>query len=430
VILETQTPKKSRFSLSDYDYQRDISLRLEMARFSAADFALLEELLYSPLVTSVKKIAKTLGLETVDLTKFVKMGLLTLSGDMVNIDKTSRRYFETEKEKFDPDFKPGMEFLQDLLKKVPIHILPVWYALPRTANNIFESIVEKFLQTPQLFARHLLDLNTPHPVVTALAHDVLHSPRLMITAKSALKKYNISEEELEEHLLFLEFHFVCCASYIQEKGKWEKIITPFHEWKEYLTFLSETSPKTQIDPSKVVRTRPHDFSFVEDLSAILQGKGSFEKAYGAHLKEKIKTLQLVGKEASEWLEMRLENRALYIYRHPHNKIHSMQLPSALLTEKAIRDAEKSILRVLHKGWVLFEEFIKGVITPIGDHIPVMLKESCKRWKYVTPTYSTEEQNLLYGVIFESLFEAGVTATGSFKGKPSFCVTPFGQSLFS
>lgn len=202
MILETQTPKKSRFSLADYDYQRDIALRLEMARFSEEDFALLEELLYSPLVTSAKKIAKGLSLESVDLSKFVKMGLVTISEDMVTIDKTMRRYFETEKEKFDPDFKPGMEFLQNLLKKVPIHILPVWFALPRTANNIFESIVEKFLLTPQLFSRHLLDLAPSHPAITALAHDVLHSPHLQITAKSALKKYNLTEETLEEHLLF------------------------------------------------------------------------------------------------------------------------------------------------------------------------------------------------------------------------------------
>jgi hypothetical protein len=438
-MLETAPLKKNKFSLSDYDYQQDIAHRLEIASFSKTDFAVLEEILFSPLKTSTRKVSNALSISEKELAspldKLMKMGLLSLDGDLISIDKTMRRYFETEVEKFDPDFKPGMEFLQNLLKKVPIHILPVWYALPRTSNNIFDSIVEKYLLTPQTFQRHLVELNFATPTTAALAHDVFRSPDLTVTAKAAKEKYHITEEELEESLLLLEFHFVCCASYRQQGEEWEKIITPFHEWKEYLTFLNQTASTSSLNLAKVERTRSHDFAFVEDMALLLQNKGAFDADYTAQLTRKLQLLQLLdGKKpteaASHWLEMRLENRALYLYRHPLNKITSAQLPSDLLTEKTIRDAEKAILRVLHSGWVLFEDFIKGVTTSLGDHPPVTLKESGKRWRYLIPTYSSQELSLLHAVVFEGLFEAGVTATGIHEGRECFCVTPFGQSLFS
>ncbi len=127
--------------------------------------------------------------------------------------------------------------------------------------------------------------------------------------------------------------------------------------------------------------------------------------------------------------MRVENRALYLYRHSLNKILSIQLPSHLLTEKVIRDAEKAVMRVLHTGWVLFEDFDKGVIVPFGDHAPATLKKCGKGWKYALPEYTPEERAFIRAIVFEWLFEAGITAVGTYNGKECFTVTAFGQSLF-
>ncbi|HNA62356.1 MAG TPA: hypothetical protein PKW79_04705, partial [Rhabdochlamydiaceae bacterium] len=117
--------------------------------------------------------------------------------------------------------------------------------------------------------------------------------------------------------------------------------------------------------------------------------------------------------------------ALYLYRHTANRIRSM--PDA--TEKLIREAEKSITRVIHSEWVFFDDFIEGVIVPLGDHLPVSLKKSGKYWKYVRPEYSSDERQLIHAVVFEWLFEAGITAIGTYQGKECFMVTLFGQSLF-
>ena len=69
-------------------------------------------------------------------------------------------------------FQPDMEFLQGLLKKVPIHCLPAWHAVPRTSNNIFESLVEKYLLSPQIFQRYLSELHFSHPVAISLMNDL------------------------------------------------------------------------------------------------------------------------------------------------------------------------------------------------------------------------------------------------------------------
>jgi len=458
-MIELTAVKKNKITLSDYNYRRDIENRLLMADFTTFEVAVLEEILYSPIRAPIRKMAKNLDKSEEELLpvlqKLSKTGLLIIEGDSIVVDKETRKYFETEIEKFESDFIPGMEFLQNLLKKVPIHVLPIWYSIPRTSNNIFDSLVEKYLLTPLIFQRYLIELNFGDPVLSAMAQDVLRSPELSVPAKELRAKYEISREKFEENMLILELHFVCCLGYQKVNDVWQERVTPFHEWREYLAFLKRTTTAAIADPSKIQRFRPHDFSFVEDMTAVLQlikkqptplnPKGY--AALAARLQEvppspqyldqivhKLQLLKLAevvdgklgaAEPAAEWLEMRLENRALYLYRHPLNKIQTMEQTP----EKIIREAEKSIMRVLHTGWVLFEEFNKGVIVPLGDHTSATLKKCGKDWKYALPEYSPQERALLHAVIFEWLFEAGITATASYQGQECFTVTPFGQSLF-
>jgi hypothetical protein len=462
-MIELTAVKKNKIALGDYNYKRDIENRLLLAGFSSLDFAVLEEILYSPIKTPIRKIAKNIDKPEEALLpileKFVQAGLLAIEGDSIVVDKESRKYFEIEIEKFDPDFFPGMDFLQNLLKKVPIHVLPIWYAIPRTSNNIFDSLVEKYLLTPQIFQRYLMELNFGDPVLSAIAQDVFRAPQLLIPAQELLAKYGISREQFEEYMLVLECHFVCALGYQKIDEHWEEVVTPFHEWREYLTFLKTTTTPAIENPAKIERFRPHDFSFVEDMTAVLQlakkqpiplnpkgyaliasrlPEAPSHPNYFDQIIHKLQILKLAevsdeklqpADAAAEWLEMRIENRALYLYRHPLNKIASAELPPQLATEKVIREAEKAVVRVLHNGWVLYEEFIKGVIVPIADHSAVTLKKCGKSWKYTLPEYTPEEQTLLHAIVFEWLFEEGITAIGTFEGKECFIVTPFGQSLF-
>lgn len=453
-MIESVATKKNKVSLSDYDYKRDIENRLLLSQLTSHEYALLEEILFSSIRTSVRKIAKSIDLTEDEalpiLQKLSKTGLISFEGDTIVVDKERRKYFETEIEKFDEKFEPGMEFLQQLLKKVPIHVLPHWYAIPRTSNNIFESLIEKYLLTPHIFQRYLLDINFPDPTLAAIAQDLFKAPHFELTTDEIQKKYRLSAEQVQEAMLNLEFHFICTFVYRKHDDKWQEVVTPFHEWKEYLSFLKETTPTCISETKKIQRYRPSDFSFVDDMTAILahakkeptfldQKNGSVKLAtptpddhYVKRLILKIEQVELArldGRKFSiteaglEWLDLRSENKALYLYRHSSN------INSASLNEKSIREIEKSILRILHSGWVRFSDFIRGVYVPIREGQSVALRKTGKHWKYQRPVYTPEELILIQTVVLEHLFEAGVIALGTFEGEVCLSVTPFGQSLF-
>lgn len=133
--------------------------------------------------------------------------------------------------------------------------------------------------------------------------------------------------------------------------------------------------------------------------------------------------------ASDWLSLNLENRALQLYRHPLNRIVNDSLPPHLCSERSLREAEKSIKRVLQSGWVLFDDFIQGAIVSLNDESPVILKKTGRQWKYSIPQYSDDERLTIRSSIFDFLFECGMTNTGNIDGRDCFSVTPFGQFFF-
>ncbi len=462
-MVDLTLTRKNKITLSDYNYRRDIENRLLMAQLSPLDLSLLEEILFSSIQIPIKKLAKTLEIteETLlgSIQKFVQAGLIKVDKDNLLVDKEMRKYFEAQFQKFDEDFRPDMEFLQSLLKKVPIHVLPVWYAISRTSNNIFESIVEKYLLTPQIFQRYLMELHFTDPTWNAIVQDVFRSPTLKVYSKDLMDKYALSKEQFEEILLQLEFHFLCCVGYERNEEELREIVTPFQEWKDYLLFLKNTVPAPLPKPEKVIRFRASDYAFVQDLSElllVLQKKPFSLKennlselaaqltnfpediSYLEHMVRKARLVKLAevidGKlqlleKAHGWLEMRLENKALFLYRHPFNKISSVQLPHSLSHERAIREAEKSVVRIAHTGWIVFDEFIKGVIAPIGEKNAISLRKIGKTWKYALPEYNADELALIKATIFEWLFETGITAIGTYEDKECFTLTPLGQSLF-
>ncbi len=442
-MIELTTARKHKVTLTDYDYKRDIENRLLLSHLTTDEHAVLTDILFSPIRTTVRKIAKSIDLQEDAvlsiLQKLGKTGLISFEEEAVVVDKETRKYFETELEKFEDDFQAGMEFLQHLLKKVPIHVLPHWYAIPRTSNNIFDSLIEKYLLTPTIYQRYLVDLNFPNPALSAIAQDVLKAPNYEVTAQEIQKKYSLAPEKFQEALLILEFHFVCTLAYRKEGGKWHEVVTLFSEWKEHLTFLKETTPAAIAEPKKVERYKPTDFAFVDDMTSILvkakNGSIKFspptpDDIYLKKLYIKIEQVQLAeihdGKltltdAGLEWLDLRHENRALYLYRHPLNQLQG--------NEKNIREIEKSILRIVHSGWVRLSDFMRGICIPASEGQSIALKKTGKSWRYQRPAYTSEEMKLIEIVVLEHLFEAGVIALGSYQGELCISVTPFGQSLF-
>jgi hypothetical protein len=468
LMLEGSTQRKIKISLEDYDYRQDIENRLLMSQFSSRDLEVLEEILYSSITIPVRKLMKNLDLEEEELLpileKLSKTGLFAFEGDAIVVDKEMRKYFESQILKFDSDFKPGMEFLQSLMRKVPIHVLPIWYSIPRTSNNIFDSLVEKYLLTPQIFQRYLMELNLNDSKLMGMIEDVYSSPDFQLFGKDLIAKYGLSKEQFEEYLLFLEFHLVCCLGYKKVDEKWEEVVTPYYEWREYLTFLKETEPTPLPSSDQVERLRPEDFSFIQDMSVVLgvakkqplemKGEEPTESALASlaakfegntpdlsYIRKvllklrQLKLAEIVDQRlyaldaANDWLDMRSENRAIYLYRHPLNRLEAKGVAPHLCNEKAVREAEKSILRVLNSGWVYFDDFLRGVIAPLGEDSVVMLKKQGKTWKYCLPAYDEDQLALIHATVMDWLFEVGITSIGSHRGRECFCVTPYGQSLF-
>lgn len=444
-MLELSSARKNKVNLVDYNCQQDIENRMLMSDFSSFEHDVLEEILFSPLKFPLKKLVRSLKCCEEDLIPILKKlseaELLSIQDDTIIVDKEKRKYFEFQITRFDIDFKPDMAFLQGILRKVPIHLLPSWYSIPRTSNNIFESMVEKYLLTPQIFQRYLMELNFGDPIVNQIIDDVFLSPDLKISSSDIIAKYNLTRRDFEEIALLLEFNFVCCLSYEKEDDHWLESVVPFYEWNQYLCFLRKTESPPILPSEKILRTKEKDFGFIEDLTELLLQMKKNPIPYSNEMRQPIEKLCLVklsqrignyihpSEIADEWLNMSRENRALYIYRHPYNQILSHSFSKKIAAEKNIREAEKSIKRVLHGRWVYFDDFLKGVLVPINEDSVVMLKRTGKHWKYTLPVYSDEEKKLIKATIFEWLFETGMVATGKCNGRDCFCVTSFGRFFF-
>ncbi len=380
-MLELNLLRKNKINLSDYNSKQDIENRILISDFSTADLKVLEEILFSPLKISLKKLARSLQIPEKELLtilhKLAASNLLSIQDDSITVDKEIRKGFEFQIQRFDADFKPDMEFLQGLLRKVPIHLLPIWYAIPRSSNNIFESIVEKYLLTPQIYQRYLNELNFNDCVGPGISQaargimtDLFKSPDYLLSSSDVIAKYNLTRSNFEEVMLLLEFHFVCTIHYAKEEEHWHEIITPFYEWHQYLRFVQATKAPI-IEPSKISNPKKIDAD------------------------KKV------------------------LYRHSIN----------ITSERHIRDAEKSLQRVMHGGWILFDHFIQGAVVPLNVDSIATLKKGGNHWKYTLPVYSEAEKKMIHTAIFTTLFEGGMVEIGTCEGKDCFAVTPFGRLFF-
>lgn len=469
-MLEVITFRKNKVDLGDYDHSKDIQNRLLMAEFSPLEVQLLEEILFSSLTIPIASLAGTLEIEEKKLIPLLQhlsqTELFKIVGNQIQIDKEMRKYFELHLQRFEEDFAPGMEFLQGLLRQVPIHVLPNWYSIPRTSNNIFESIVEKYLHSPQAFQRYLLELQFTDPVQRSIMQAVYQAPHCEVDADDLMKKHQLTEQKFEEHLLYLELTFICSYRFKKEGNHFKRMVVPFAEWQQYLCFCKESLSCPVKDEKSIERKKVSDFAFVEELSALLKAAAKqplalestsedlhslSDKTFKAlkrtceelsqgdlhHLINKLCTLGfatiekeklIASEEGIEWLELSIPERALMIYRSPLHRLSREDLPQELQTERALREAEKSLQRSLDLGWIYLDDFIKSTMTSLGEHHAIVLKKAGRHWKYQLPHYSEEEIDLFKAVITEWLFEVGITAVGTHDGRDCFTATVFARDL--
>lgn len=438
---------KNNIVLTDYNYQKDIDNRLLMAELSDLEVSILREIIDGSLKFSVKQLAELVEESPKNvipaLEKLKETGLFRIEGDNGIVDKEMRKYYESQIIKFDEEFEPGIEFLQGMLSKVPLHVLLHWYSFPAGTHQIVPSIIQHYMGTPKAYETYLSQLNFENVLLHAIMQDVFTATDYKVRAEDLMNKYGLMRKQFEEYLLLLEYNFVCCLSYERVKDRWEEVVTPFHEWRNYLRFQAATSPCPILDNHSINRFHLNDFGFVCDMAELLEMAQEDEvhpdtrSDYVVRLIAALNGLHLATVEnkklralpgSHEWLLKSRQEQALTVYRYSMNRMR-IRLVGESYNERAISEVERSLRRIAKFGWVYFDDFWKGFTAPIGSTEAVTLQNKGKKWWYDLPNYSTNDRDFVYSVIYELLFEAGMVAIGTHNKKPCFSITALGKLSF-
>jgi len=440
--------KRNKINLADYNYRRDIDNRIIMSSFSIFEVDVLREILHSSIKIPIKTLAAQLEVSQEDLRpvleKLSSTHLLTYDDQRIIVDKEMRKYYDLQIDKFEDDFEPDIMYLQGLLNKVPIHVLPVWYSIPRMCDNIIASIIEKNLQTPKIYRHYLEELHFEDPILQGIMEDVFAASNFKVRSLTLREKYSLTREQFEEYMLHLEFNFVCYLCYTRIDGMWKEVVTPFYEWREYLQFEKESIPRSIDNSESIVRRHPQDFGFIMEMKKLLtlaeerpypiadlQAEDSqiLDKLLQVQFAEVTNDHFTILANGRKWLELSLADKAIALYRNPLNSFAEVFSNPKLFTDRNLRLVEKALKRITHCGWITFNDFMKSVIQPIGKAQPITLQKVQRgRWKYVLPSYTEEEREFIKRTIFERLFELGIIATGTIHGEPCFTLTDFGRTI--
>lgn len=463
-----------KVNLEDFSYKIDLSSRLQLENLSVDEIFILEELLYSPLKTTTSELADITEIDESSIEESIKsllpLNLFTYADGNITTSKERRKFFETIIVKFNKKFTPNLDYYKDLLKQVPIHFLISWFHIPRTSNNIFNSIVEKHFSTPKVFLKYVNDALTDTPELKKLFDTVCSSDEGFISFEEAKEILGLNEEELEEKILFLEHHYILCSCYKIKGGKFEKKIALFKEWKNFLDTSQNKDDSQGITPDQhhlIQKQSDEEFSFILDMSKLLQlcetsnlqvqynpkeelfflsGKLDKTEAFFSSCKNYLarvinKNLLLgllviendclmVTPPSKKWLETDLKQRTLITFKHPHNSLSHNCNFSFKIHDRNIIEIQKALSLVEKGAWILLEEFINRYLLKTNTLKQPTLTKAGKKWQYTTPEYNTEELMFIKVVITDWLFESGMVIPGMFENQICFKVTSLGHELYS
>lgn len=458
--------RKNKVELSDYDFQSDIKNRILLSKLSPDAITVLEEILCNSISFSIKSLCDSLDLEHSLIRKILDdllpTGLFSIEGQTIQVDKEKRKYFETHIEKFNDDFTPDMDYLQSLLKHIPIQVLPLWYQIPRSSNNIFTSLIEKCFLTPAIFLRFYNDFISCEDIYAQIIKDIYESEELFITANFIKEKYQLSAEKYQEIALYLELNLLCASNFQKKGNEFIEILSPFQEWKDYTFALRSNKPPSLSGP--IIPYRESEFAFIEDMSTLLLlsrqadlevtfipsldewvllrpvDASAIQAPNDQYLNRVLNKLLLLGLAvvegvhlrpsdlAQDWIKTPIEKRAHITFKHPHHFL-SLEKHSRLSSQRGVLEIEKSIAQVVHLNWISLDDFLSSSIIALGEEDRITLKRISGRWVYKFPEHDLDATNFIRYVIMNWLFECGMVQIGSHQDAPCFRVTSLGQSLF-
>ncbi len=447
--------RKNKIHLADFGFQKEIDNRRLLAQMSSLEAEILEEIFFSSSKLSLLKISRKF-MTTPEkmkklMQKFEDIQLLSIDDDLILVDKHPRKNLELYMQRFENEFEPDVEYLLSTLKTLPIHLLPVWYAIPRTSSDIFQSIIDKYLKTPYIYKRYLENLCFENASIQTICSMLLESNNLKLELKKIEETLSLSEEEMAKLLLYLEYSMICSVIY---KDK-IPFLCFYKEWKDYLLATRKSNPISSVLPSSSF-TDP--FAFVTHMEAVVDfvekkaikvfcqqneilipeslAKPLFTQypEISKHLVSvvhKLIKLQLINviddhlypsKNLKAWKKLNKEEKALHLYRTSEPK-YKATYP----IEKILRDVESNLMRLCHDSWISMKDFL--ALSLIGfSQEDLQLQQKGKNWSYKIPVYHKEEQNFIHNVIENYYFESGIVVLGTHENTRCFTLTSFGKKF--
>ncbi len=438
--------RKHKVELNDYDFQRDIKIRLLLSKLTDIEKSILEEIMDGSVKFSVKQLSETLSLKPDAIIPFIKkleeLDFHKMQSDQLTINKDMRKYFAYELNKFSSHFEPSICHVQTLLNKVPIHNLPHWYAISRSADNIFEAIIEKYFHTPKCYAKHLEELSVENPYIYKLYEAILKSDNYCLDVEKIMRQFKLNHQEFEVLMLEFEYNFCGSLCYRRKGIKWVECASLYQEWKEYLQIKSEQSP-ISLKAEKIKNKTPNEFYFIDELNRLLDWINEnpslksaeehflhfsdlLECALNLHLVTRDKSrLSLVKENLKTWQRKTKPEQASALYRMILG--YSRTVPSKInCSEKDLRAIEKELKTVTRQGWISLESFMNSLTAPIREHSPIELHRKGKKWRYKMPEYTDSDKKLIQEIIERYLWMPGILLKGTQGKIHCFSITPFGR----
>lgn len=441
--------KKNKINLSEYNFEFDLSQRLILSSLSIFEIEVLREIIQNSLKFSISELCETLEspLSKIQetLNKLLNFKLFYIQNDTIHVNKEFRKYFEVQIERFNENFKPDTDFFQALLHSVPIEVLPNWFCISKSSDDIFQSIIDSFFLTPQLFQQYLNTLDYEDETTAKVVEMVYSHIDLKVDVETILNKLSITREYLEKIIIVLELQKVCCLRYTPLGDKWKQTITPFNEWVEYLLYQNSISYKP-ITPSSEVEIL-HSNNFIESLDDLLLQSikapisineyiniSDSNHSYRKQVIKKILFLRLAeskndilspNPDINEWLKKTYHEKCMSIYFSTFNEYKKNSRTE--FQDKDIRKIEKALKFIIDKGWIYLDDFMNSLSFSIGRSQQITLQKKNRKWQYAFPEYDENQKNFIINVIEEHLFQSGMVQLGRCNQKKCLMITPFGKT---
>lgn len=445
--------------LSDTHAKSESELYNFLTTLSQQECYVLEQLSYLPAKTPLSRVALSIDLDFNHILEALKkletFNLVSFEEDFLFIHKEMRRQIEVRMCQLEEDFSPSFDFLLQLLRKAPIESLIHWYPIPRGSDNFLDGLIERYLETPFLYLRHLKEVAAISPIYDWIIQKLLKDFSLSTSELAA--EFHLDRKELVEVIISLEFHLVSTTKLQYKEGTLHETLFLFDELRDYLS-LPRYNKETK-DEVSVQSFRPHLLAFSEEMSLLLrliklhpleQKKITSEpsvRSLFSDLQEDQKTPwieRLLGQIlscrfakiengkievtalGSEWAALEPNRKALSLTRIP-SYFYAFS-SKAVASEKNMREVEKTLC-FIDNAWHSVENLKLAVGVSLEDTQRFKLKKFGKQWRYHLPPLSPSESTFIQEMVEGPLFEGGLVQIGFVNGALFFKLTPFGRSIY-